>query len=178
MRDIRLGILAALVVGFGFATVQAAEVSIKGAHLCCGQCVTLAKKALADVKGVSDATPDQNSKTIAFKADDDKAVEAGLTALSKAGFYGTATADKKEIKFPGKEIEKGKKAASITVSDVHLCCGQCVTGVKKALADLKGVEKIEAVQKDKTVTVTGKDIDTAEFIDALHKAGFQGELKK
>ena len=178
MRANRWGVLAAIVIGFGFSSVQAAEVTVKGVHLCCGQCVTGVKKALADVSGVSDVAGNQGEKTVTFKAADGNAAEAGIKALAKAGFHGTATADGKDIKFPESGAEKGKKADSITVTDLHLCCGACVTGVKKALDGLPGVTGNEVDQKGKSVTVTGKDIDVVAFVDALNKAGYHCNVKK
>lgn len=179
MRANRWGVLAALVIGFGFSSVQAAEVSVKGVHLCCGACVTGVKKALADVTGVSDVTATQAGGLVSFKAADGKAVEAGINAMAKAGFHGSATSEGKDIKFPESGAEKGKKADSITVTDLHLCCGMCVTGVNKALEGLPGMTgKPEVDRNSKTVTVTGKDIEVTAFIDALNKAGYHCSLKK
>jgi len=179
MRANRWGVLAAIVIGFGFSSLQAAEVTVKNVHLCCGACVTGVKKALDGVTGVSDVNAAQAEKTVTFKAADGKAVEAGINAMAKAGFHGAATSEGKDIKFPESGAEKGKKADSITVTDLHLCCGQCVTGVNKALDGLAGMSgKPECDRNAKTVTVTGKDIEITALVEALNKAGYHCNVKK
>lgn len=178
MQTIRWVSLAALILGISGSGLQAADVAVKGVHVCCGSCVTAIDDTLGAVKGVSGAAADQNTKTVSFKAEDEKAAKAGLEALAKAGFHGTATLDKKEIKFPSADVKKGTKSNIVTVTGVHLCCGACVTGVKKALENVKGVAKMDIDREGKSVTATGTDIDTAEFLDALYKGGYHGELKK
>ncbi len=64
----------------------------------------------------------------------------------------------------------------VTISKTHLCCGQCVTAVGKALADSKGV-KAECSQTDGTIKLTAdSDSDAQKAIDTLAKAGFYGTL--
>ena len=146
--------------------------------MCCGSCVSAVEDALGAVQGVTEVTADQKSKTVAFKATDEKSAKAGLDALAKAGFHGSATFDKKEASFPAAEIKKGTKSSSVTIAGVHLCCGACVTGVKKGLKDVKGIEGDLAVDREaKTVTVAGKDLDVSEVFEALYKAGYHGNLK-
>src|SRR4029077_20075948 len=101
-------------------------------HMCCGQCVKIGDATLKDVKDISDGKSSQADKSVTFKAEDDKAVTAGLEALAKAGFHGKATKDGKGVEFPMPKIKEGK-SNEIVATGVHLCCGQCVTGVKKAL---------------------------------------------
>lgn len=63
----------------------------------------------------------------------------------------------------------------VTVSNVHLCCGACITGVKKALADLEGVSHVSD-RKAKTVAITADNDEAAQkAINALSKAGFYGK---
>lgn len=169
---------AALVVFCGVSGLNAAEVTVKGVHLCCGGCVNDVKSALQEVEGVSDVAGDPNTKVVVFKTTDAKVAEAGLLAMAKAGFHGTPSIDKKPVVFPGPTIEKGTKSNSITVTGVHLCCGACVTGVKKALEGVEGVQEMKIDRESKTVSVSGKDIDVAGFIDALYRGGYHGELKK
>jgi len=178
MRFIRQMTFAALVVAFGGATLQAADVTVKGVHLCCGSCVKDAQGALSSVEGISGVGADQNTKVIAFKAANDEAVGEALAALAEAGFHGTVTVDKKEVPFPSPKLEKGAKSNSITVTGVHLCCGACVTGVKKGLENVAGVDEMKIDRQAKTVTVSGKDIDVGEFFAALFAAGYHGEPKK
>jgi len=178
MRTIRWAGVAALILSLNAACLQAAEVTVKGVHLCCGGCVSAAQDALSEVKGVTDVAGDQNTKVIAFKATDDKTAKAAFDALAKAGFHGAAFIDKKEASFPSINVKKGTTSNSITVTGVHLCCGACVTGVKKALEQVKGVDEMNIDREAKTVTVVGTDIDVNDFFAALYKGGYHGEMAK
>ncbi|MEQ8787605.1 MAG: hypothetical protein RIC55_14980 [Pirellulaceae bacterium] len=63
----------------------------------------------------------------------------------------------------------------VTVSNVHLCCGACVVGVKKALADVDGVSHTSDM-KAGTVAITASSDEAAQkAIDALQAAGFYGK---
>jgi periplasmic mercuric ion binding protein len=168
---------ASALLGLFVSSASAIEVVVKDVHMCCGQCVKIGDATLKDVKGVSDAKCSQEGKSCTFKAEDDKAVTAGLEALAKAGFHGKATKDGKETEFPKPDIKEGK-SNEITATGVHLCCGACVTGVTKALKDVKGVKEVKADRKESTVTVTGEEIDAKELFAALTKAGFHGNMKK
>ena len=66
MRQWLAGILG--VAFLGVAQANANDVEVKGPHICCKQCVNVAKKILSTVEGVSDATPDAATKTVKFKA--------------------------------------------------------------------------------------------------------------
>ena len=62
-----------------------------------------------------------------------------------------------------------------TLTEVHLCCKGCVTGVEKAVADIPGV-KVSADQGAGTVTLTGPDAATVQkAADALVQAGYFGK---
>jgi periplasmic mercuric ion binding protein len=65
--------------------------------------------------------------------------------------------------------------STVKLSDVHLCCKSCVTGVEKAIAKAKGVTA--TVDKDAgTVTLTGADKATVQGgVDALVAAGYYGK---
>ena len=178
MKMIRWAGLAALVLGVSGTGLQAADVIVRGVHVCCGSCVSAVDDSLGEVKGISAIGADANTKTVAFKAEDEATVKAGLEALAKAGFHGTVTVDKKEMKFPSAEIKKGAKSNAVTFTGVHLCCGACVTGVKKALEEVKGLNQVEIDRTAKTVTAIGADIDVAELVEALYKGGYHGELMK
>ena len=75
-------------------------------------------EALADVEGVSDVGADQNTKTIRFTAQDDKAAEAGIKALAKHGFFGKAKHGDKKLEFPSSGAKKGEKANTIVLHGV------------------------------------------------------------
>jgi copper chaperone CopZ len=63
---------------------------------------------------------------------------------------------------------------SVTLTNVHLCCGKCVDGANKAVAKVDGVTSLP----DKTagtIVLTGADTATVQkAVDALVKAGFYG----
>jgi periplasmic mercuric ion binding protein len=66
-------------------------------------------------------------------------------------------------------------AGQVTVKKVHVCCGACVTAVKKTLGEVEGVTNGTADQKTATVTFNAADDAAAKRgIDALAKAGFHG----
>ena len=64
--------------------------------------------------------------------------------------------------------------ATAKISNVHLCCKSCVTGVEKAAAKVDGLKA--SVDKDAgTVTLTGPDAATVQKgADALVAAGYFG----
>jgi copper chaperone CopZ len=65
--------------------------------------------------------------------------------------------------------------STVKISDVHLCCKSCVTGVEKAVAKAKGVTA--TVDKDAgTVSLTGADKGAVQStVDALVAAGYYGK---
>jgi periplasmic mercuric ion binding protein len=66
-------------------------------------------------------------------------------------------------------------ATKVTLSKMHICCGACVKGIEKAVADIKGV-KVEVSQKDKTTVVTGdSDEIVQKAINAIGDVGYHAE---
>jgi len=64
---------------------------------------------------------------------------------------------------------------SAKITDVHLCCKSCVTGVEKAIADVPDA-KATVDQENSTVTLTGLDAATVhKAAGALVKAGYFGK---
>ena len=64
----------------------------------------------------------------------------------------------------------------VTVSDTHLCCGQCLRAVEATLKDMSGV-KHKSSQQAKTIEITAEsDAAAQKAIDALAAAGFYGKL--
>ncbi len=64
---------------------------------------------------------------------------------------------------------------SVKLSDVHLCCQNCVKGVDAALEKMKAVT-VSADQEEGTVNLTGPDKATVQkAVDALVAAGFFGK---
>src|SRR5262249_40936125 len=127
------------------------------------------------VEGVSEVNA-AKGEPITFETTDAKAATAGVKALIDAGFFGTATDDGKEVKVEVATPKKGDKADEITIKGIHVCCGQCKTGLKKALPS--GVEiAYEGEKAQKDVTIKGKDLDKAAILTALRKAGFNGKIE-
>jgi copper chaperone CopZ len=76
--------------------------------------------------------------------------------------------------FPLAGISQGADA-SVKLSDVHLCCGACVTAVDKALAEVKGVTG-KADRATKSIVLTGADVAVVQKgADALVAAGYFGK---
>ncbi len=178
MKMLTSTMLAACLVVFAAARLQAETVTVKKSHICCGACVKAVNTTLGKVDGVSKSNADQNSKTITFEATDEAAAKKGIEALAKAGFHGTATYGDKAIDFPKVDAKEGATADKITFTGVHLCCGNCVKGAKEALQDVKNVKVIDVDQKTKTVTLSGSGIDIIEAAKAFNGGGFHGNLKK
>jgi len=64
---------------------------------------------------------------------------------------------------------------TVTLKDVHICCGSCVTGVKTATTPVKGLTAV-ADQSAKTVVLTAADKETLQKgVDALVAAGYFGK---
>ena len=64
---------------------------------------------------------------------------------------------------------------TVTISDVHICCGSCVKGIDKAVAGVQGLTA-KADEDAGTMTLTGPDTATVQKgADALVAAGFFGK---
>jgi len=64
----------------------------------------------------------------------------------------------------------------VTISDTHLCCGQCIRAVDTTLKDMAGV-KFQSRQSEKKIDITADNDEAAQkAIDALAAAGFTGKL--
>jgi mercuric ion binding protein len=73
----------------------------------------------------------------------------------------------------------GRSAAAetkVTISDTHLCCGQCLRAVEATLKDMPGVKQTSS-QQAKTIEIVADSDDAAQkAVDALAAAGFYGKL--
>lgn len=170
LPGILLGCIATLANG--------AEVSVSNVHLCCASCIAAVDEALEDVEGVSDVAADQNTKTIRFTVADDKAAEAGIKALAEHGFFGQAKQGTKKLAFPANGAKKGEKSNQIELESVHLCCGACVTGAKKALENVGGLSSIDIDRAAGKIVLKGAGMETLKALDALNAGGFYAKLKK
>lgn len=175
IRLLTTAALAVLMVSAS-TTVRAEQVTVKGAHLCCGACQARANKALEGLKGVTKASVDRNARVITFLASDKNAAALGINSLAKAGFYGAATHGKEPAKFPASGARKGIRRAKVTVEGLHLCCDACVVGAQKAVRSVRGVKAIEIDRKLRTIRLLGSRISQLDAIAALNKAGFYARI--
>ena len=65
------------------------SLTVTGAHMCCGKCVSAAKKAIASVAGVKSDTVTAHADT--FKVEGEFNAKDLMETLAKAGFTGKAT---------------------------------------------------------------------------------------
>jgi hypothetical protein len=173
MRRLVVAAVAAVVgLASGAISARADSVEVTGVHLCCNRCVTVAVGAVGKAEGVSDAKGDRATKKLTFTAKDDKAVKAAQAALTEAGFNGSWKVDGKDV--AGEAAPKdGKKVAEVTVSGAHICCNACKNAAKGLFKD--ATVDFPTGKKD-TIKITGKDLDTADVLSILHKAGFGGKI--
>jgi copper chaperone CopZ len=146
-------------------------VTLSGVHLCCGNCVKGVTTALSSVTGAT-ATSSQSAKTVVITASDKATAQKAVDALTTAGFFGISS--NADIKVNADTGAKAAKVSSVEVTDVHLCCAKCVTGVKAALANVPGYAGCNPTVNGATFTVTG-DIAPTDVFAALQKAGFTGK---
>jgi copper chaperone CopZ len=165
--------LLTLVIAAALSTVARAESTVKltNVHLCCKGCVTGVEKAVKPVSGAA-AACDQESGTVTITASDTATAQKAVDALVAAGYFGKS--EDPAIKVEDHSGAKDGKATTLTVSDVHLCCGKCVKGVNAALADVKGVTSNTAEKNAKSFEIKG-DFNPKEVISALEKAGYSGK---
>lgn len=175
MRLVQLFAGIALLCGSGIAT--AGDVEISGVHLCCGACLKAVGETLGDVEGVSGAACDRETKTVTFTAADDEAAQAGIDALAEAGFHGSAKHGDDELEFPESGAKEDAKANEITVSGLHLCCGQCVRAVGSVVNEVDGVNDASCDREERTCTVSGENISVEALVAALNEAGFHAKVE-
>src|SRR5262249_23279279 len=99
-----------------------------------------------------------------------------IKALAAAGYYGKVSEDGKDVKveLPG---AKAEKAETVTVKNVHVCCGSCKTAINKLFPDAKIEYGKPGDNKITEVTITGKGLDKAEVLKTLRSAGFNGTIE-
>lgn len=166
--------LLALFVSAALATAAQADTTVKlsNVHLCCKGCVTGVEKAVKKVSGVT-MTADAPAETVTLTATDAAAAQKAVDAMVEAGYF--AKSEDPAIKVRDISGAKDGKATSITVTDVHLCCGKCVKAVNEALSDVKGVTSNTAEKNAKSFEVKG-DFNPKEVFSALEKSGFSGKV--
>ncbi len=176
MRPLFVAAVAAALLGFGLGQAYAGKVEMSGAHVCCPQCETIAKTVLGKVDGVTDAAADKGKKTITFTTKDEKVTATAVKALADAGYYGKVTDDGKEVKIDA-ATPKAEKADTVTIKNVHVCCGNCKKAVEALFKDAKIEYGKAGENKITDVKVSGKDLDKADVIKKLREAGFNGTIE-
>src|SRR5262245_3160212 len=150
------------------------KVELKNVHLCCPQCVKAVAATLKDIEGVKPAC-DQKGSKVTLTAKDKETAQKAIDALAAAGFH--SQPDSKDYTVKDDSGATAGKVKSITLVDVHNCCGACCKAIKATVKKVKGVEADTATPKVDTFDVTG-DFDTVELVKALNEAGFHVKVKK
>jgi copper chaperone CopZ len=154
-------------------TARAAEVTLSDVHICCGSCVKGIDKATASVTGLT-AKADEDASTVVLTAADTATLQKGVDALTAAGFFGKSSDP--AIKVSAATGAKNQKVQSITITNLHLCCGKCVKAVNEILSGVPGVTGNTATKGAPSFDVTGNFNDKDVF-DALQKGGLTGQEK-
>lgn len=173
MKTSIAAVLSALALSW---SAHAADTTVKitGVHLCCKSCVTGVEKAVAKVTGAT-ASLDQDAGTVSLAGPDTTTVQKAANAIVAAGFFGKSNDD--AVKLNANTGATGKKVQSLKLEGVHLCCGQCVSAVDKAVRSVSGVKGHTAKKNAPSFEVTG-DFNDKDVVDALHKAGLTGKVAK
>lgn len=143
-------------------------------HVCCKGCVNAIQQAVAKVPDAT-AKADPDTGTVTLTAKDAVGLQKAADALVAAGFFGQC-ADTK-VKLEAKNGAQGKKVRSIAVEGAHLCCGECVAMVDKAVASVPGAQAHTAKKGAKSFEVSG-DFNDRDFMEALQKKGLSGRISK
>ncbi len=153
-------------------------VTLKGVHLCCGDCVDAVAKIGSDETNPIPAgvviTGDRKEGAIVVKAPTGKDAQAALRAVVSAGFYGVS--DHEAVKIADLRADDFT-ADTMVVRDAHLCCGGCVRAFNKAVESVEGVENSEAKTGSSRVQISGKGFKPYEVLKALREAGFGGSFQ-
>jgi len=151
-----------------------ASAEVKGIGICCGKCAANVQEVLGKVDGVGAVTCDVDKHLVAFKAKDGKAATAAWDALKSAGYAGEFTQEG-GFQSPGMPlIMVPGKVKEVTIKNVHVCCGGCEKAIKGAIKD--GEVSFEGSGPQKTVRITGNELDVNGVTGALWKAGYSGQV--
>jgi periplasmic mercuric ion binding protein len=163
----------AMAMAMAVAT-RAADVTVKisDVHICCKSCVKGANAAVATVDGAK-ADVSEDDSTVTITAPDTATAQKAVDALVAAGFYGTSSDP--SIKISADTGAKGAQVKTMTITDLHLCCGKCVSAVHKTVMSVPGVTGDTAAKGVKSFDVTG-DFNDKDVMDALQKAGLTGKV--
>jgi copper chaperone CopZ len=147
-------------------------VTLSSVHMCCGNCVKGASKAVSSLSGVT-AVGSTDDGSVVVTAPDKATAQKAVDALTNAGFYGTSSSA--DIKVNSDTGATTTKVSSLEISNLHLCCGKCVNAVNDILSKVDGVTGNTAKTKATTFTVTG-DFSPKAVMDALQAGGLTGKV--
>ena len=170
----RLFAVACAALFFVSAANAETTVELKGTHLCCGACVRAVGETLKGIEGVTGKC-DQKAKTVTITAKDDETAQKAVDALAAAGFHGTTNSDKVKVK--DDSGVKAGKVKTLTLTNVHNCCGACTSAIKATVKKVEGVTGDTLKAKTDTFEVTG-DFDAEALVKALNAAGFHAKVQK
>ncbi len=171
MKLFYLSITTVLVLFAGNAFAEE-KVSLSDLHLCCGKCVKGVNGAIDKVDGAT-ATFDKDAGTGVVTATDKATAQKAIDALAAAGFHGKIEGS--SVAFPDDSGARGK-VKSITVSEIHNCCGSCVKGLTKAVNSVEGAKVDNLEKKDTSFTVSG-NFDAKKLVKAINDAGYHVKVK-
>jgi periplasmic mercuric ion binding protein len=174
MKTTRLMAVACASLLFLSAAARAeTTVELKSTHLCCPACVKAVNDTLKGIDGVTGKC-DAKAKTVTITAKDEATAQKAIDALAAAGFHGTTDNDKVTVK-EDSGVKAGK-VKTLTLTNVHNCCGACTRTIKESLKKVEGVTGDTVKAKADTFEVTG-DFDAEAVVKALNTAGFHAKVK-
>ncbi|KGT46457.1 heavy metal translocating P-type ATPase [Acinetobacter sp. HR7] len=140
----------------GFSVVQQKfELDIEG--MTCASCAARIEKALKKIPEVLEANVNLSIEKAYVTAVSSLQQQTLVKAIQKAGF--DAKADKLELSIDG------------------MACASCVARVEKALSKVEGVTAANVNLATETAQVYGSNLNTADLIQGVKKAGYEAQLK-
>ncbi|WP_312602833.1 heavy metal translocating P-type ATPase [Acinetobacter schindleri] len=140
----------------GFKVVQQKfELDIEG--MSCASCTARIEKALKKIPEVLEANVNLSTEKAYVTAVSSLQQQVLVKAIQKAGF--DVKADQLELNIEG------------------MTCASCVARVEKALNKVEGVTAASVNLATETAQVSGSNLDIANLIQAVKKAGYEAQLK-
>ncbi len=140
----------------GFKVAQQKfELDIKG--MSCASCAARIEKALKKIPEVLEANVNLSTEKAYVTAVSSLQQQVLVKAIQKAGF--DVKADQLELNIEG------------------MTCASCVARVEKALNKVEGVTAASVNLATETAQVSGSNLNIANLIQAVKKAGYEAQLK-
>ncbi|MDP1445623.1 heavy metal translocating P-type ATPase [Acinetobacter schindleri] len=140
----------------GFKVVQQKfELDIEG--MSCASCTARIEKALKKIPEVLEANENLSTEKAYVTAVSSLQQQVLVKAIQKAGF--DVKADQLELNIEG------------------MTCASCVARVEKALNKVEGVTAASVNLATETAQVSGSNLNIANLIQAVKKAGYEAQLK-